>query len=150
MTTIFLCDEDTTLNFGAQLAKHCPQPFTIYLIGTLGSGKTTLVRGFLRGAGYQSTVKSPTYTLVEPYQLPNKTIYHFDLYRLNNPQEIENIGIRDYFTPTSICLIEWPERAKNLLPPADLSCYIELHGKGRQLKITANNRQAELILEKLK
>ncbi len=132
---------------GARLAELCPQPFVIYLHGELGAGKTTLVRGFLRGLGHNTSVKSPTYTLVEPYEIAGRQIFHFDLYRINDPQEIAAIGIRDYFSPTSICLIEWPERAKNVLPNADLTCYIRSLASGRQLEMTAGSVAGNTLLK---
>lgn len=139
MTTAYLLNEASTLEFGAKLAKACPQNCIIFLEGGLGAGKTTLVRGFLQGLGYTGKVKSPTYTLVEPYELKNHAIFHFDLYRLNDPEELEHIGIRDYFAQPAICLIEWPERGENILPAADLTCYIQASGAGRKITITHQN-----------
>jgi tRNA threonylcarbamoyladenosine biosynthesis protein TsaE len=99
----------------------------IYLYGNLGSGKTTLVRGFLQGLGYRGYVKSPTFTLIEIYNVNDKTICHFDLYRLSDIQEFDNIGGRDYFTQDNICLVEWPEMLQKILPSADLICNIRCH-----------------------
>jgi tRNA threonylcarbamoyladenosine biosynthesis protein TsaE len=125
-----LKDEKATLALGARLAAIVPDTCVIYLHGELGAGKTTLVRGFLRALGHKGKVKSPTFTLVEPYQITGKHIYHFDLYRLVDPEELEYVGMRDY-VDAGICLIEWPERGVGFLPPADLHCFLDMHGKGR-------------------
>lgn len=123
-------------SLGAALARQCPVGTKVFLQGQLGAGKTTLVRGFLRELGYSGIVKSPTYTLVEPYFLPGTTIYHFDLYRLNEPGELEAIGLRDYFDPEAICLIEWPEKAGRLLGKPDIDIKIEHHPVGRRVTIS--------------
>ncbi len=120
---------------GARLAAQYPIG-TIYLQGELGAGKTTLVRGWLRARGHKGTVKSPTYTLIEPYELAGRQIYHFDLYRLNDPQELENIGARDYFRPDSLCLIEWPERGESYLSPPDLRINIRQEAMQRRVRLT--------------
>jgi tRNA threonylcarbamoyladenosine biosynthesis protein TsaE len=136
---ITLNSETETLALGEKFAKHCPDSLIIFLKGELGSGKTTFARGFLRGFNYQGSVKSPTYTLVEPYELDGKRIFHFDLYRLNYPEELDNIGIRDYFIPPRICLIEWPERAEKILPLPDVTCSIcSLGSTKRTMEINAH------------
>jgi tRNA threonylcarbamoyladenosine biosynthesis protein TsaE len=144
-----LSDEQATLKIGADLAQVCPAPCIIFLQGQLGAGKTTLTRGFLHGLGLKGAVKSPTFTLVEPYYLADKHIFHFDLYRVNDLQELEYIGIRDYFTEDSLCLIEWPERGQAILPKADLMCELSLHSAGRLLKLYAHTEKGNSILQKL-
>ncbi len=119
---------------GARLAAQYPSGM-VYLQGELGAGKTTLVRGWLRALGHKGTVKSPTYSLIEPYELAGRRIYHFDLYRLSDPHELENIGARDYFRPDSLCLIEWPERGGPLLPSADLRITIGHQAGQRQVRL---------------
>ena len=114
--SVFLPDEAATLALGSRLARILEPGLFVALSGNLGSGKTTLTRGILRGLGYQGKVKSPTYTLVELYNLSKLDLYHFDFYRFNDPQEWLDAGFRDHFEPSNICLVEWPERAVGLLP----------------------------------
>ena len=115
---IFLPDTDATEQFGAELYRSLLPKCMVYLQGDLGAGKTTLVRGYLRAAGYNGTVKSPTYNLVEEYTVSNQKIYHFDLYRLNSPEELEWIGISDYFQQDCVCFIEWPDKGQRLFAQA--------------------------------
>jgi tRNA threonylcarbamoyladenosine biosynthesis protein TsaE len=137
--------------FAAQCATRAAAGFVIYLSGPLGAGKTTFVRGFLRGLGYQGVVKSPTYTLVEPYSFSNgRVCYHFDLYRLADPEELEFTGARDYFTNSSICLIEWPEKAIGYLAEADIQCVLAHHPDGRSLKLTACSVKGDQLMRLLK
>lgn len=134
---MFIADEKAMLDFAASLAKQTKPGKVIFLTGNLGAGKTTFVRGFLRGLGYQGTVKSPTYTLVEHYLIDHLNIYHFDLYRLTDPLELEDIGYRDYLHGDNICLIEWPEKAGKLLTKSDIAITITVaeNGCGRNLTL---------------
>lgn len=130
---IIICNEKAMMQLGGKIAKQFPKGGIVLLKGDLGAGKTTLVRGLLRSLGFEGTVKSPTYTLVEPYQINGRRIYHFDLYRLGDPEELEYMGGRDYWDSDALCLIEWPEKALAYLPEADLQLTI-LH-KGEQRRV---------------
>lgn len=135
--TRHLADETAMLAFGAAFADILHAGLAIYLHGDLGAGKTTLVRGILHGLGYQNVVKSPTYNLVEFYKFSELYCYHFDFYRFNDPIEWEEAGFREYFNAQSICLAEWPEKAGEILPVADLQVFIQFSEPGRIVEIHA-------------
>ena len=132
-----LADEAATLHFGEVLAKAIQPNLTVYLHGDLGAGKTTLVRGLLHAMGHVGKVKSPTYTLVECYEISTYPIYHLDLYRLQDPIDILDMGLYDEFDLPAIWLIEWPERAMCFLPPPDIVLNFNLVGTNRQVQFDA-------------
>ena len=133
--TLHIADEGAMLALGATLARRFSTGGLITLHGDLGAGKTTLVRGLLRELGHTGVVKSPTYTLVEPYALASGEVFHFDLYRLADAEELEYMGIRDYLRPDALCLVEWPEKAGGTLPAADLQVFIYHAGASRHIEL---------------
>lgn len=145
-----LSDSDQTVNIGRDLALCMTQATTVFLHGDLGAGKTTFTRGFVQALGHQGNVKSPTYTLVEPYDVADWQIYHFDLYRLADPEELEFMGIRDYFSDKSLCLIEWPQRGFGLLPQADVELWLTYVDNEREVKFEANTQNGQAVLSALK
>lgn len=142
-------DADAQEALGRALATALAGRGVVYLQGDLGAGKTTLTRGILRGYGHAGNVKSPTYTLVEPYDLGTVIAYHFDLYRLTDPEELELLGIRDYCRPDTLSIIEWPDRGQPFLPPADLTITIRTLTDGRELEFVAHNEKGEAVLTAL-
>lgn len=154
----FLADERETVGVGEGLAKVIltqgeqsdkPQSaLIVYLNGDLGAGKTTLTRGFVRGMGHQGNVKSPTYTLVEPYELPPWQVYHFDLYRLGSAEELEYMGIRDYFAENCCCFIEWPEKGTGILAKADIVIDLEYQDEQRKVDLRAFSVRGETVLQR--
>jgi len=144
--TCFLADEAATLAFGKKLAACLHPGLAIYLNGNLGAGKTTMTRGILHGLGYQHVVKSPTYNLVEIYKISALYLYHFDFYRFNDYLEWEEAGFRDYFNSDAICLVEWPEKAGNLLPEADLQLIFSILDNGRRIEIRAGTEAGKQCL----
>jgi tRNA threonylcarbamoyladenosine biosynthesis protein TsaE len=147
---LHLADEGATRALGGRLARVVTPGMSIHLSGDLGSGKTTLARGLVHGLGFAGRVKSPSYTLVEPYTGSRLTLYHFDLYRFNDPEEWVDAGFRECFNEHSICVVEWPERAADLLQPPDLR--IELTAPaagGRDAKIEAGTDAGRRCLKAL-
>ena len=134
-----LPDAPATLAFGGELARRltAPEGFAgdalVYLCGELGAGKTTLVRGILRGLGFAGPVKSPTYTLLEPYE--EQSVYHFDLYRIADSRELDFIGLDEFLAARAIKLVEWPERGTGRLPPPDLDIQLHFQGRGRRVAV---------------
>jgi tRNA threonylcarbamoyladenosine biosynthesis protein TsaE len=125
------------LALGERLGRACAGGGVVYLAGDLGTGKTTLVRGMLRALGHAGPVRSPTFTLIEPYACGALRVYHLDLYRLGDPEEVEYLGLRDFLDPGVLCLVEWPERGAGHLPPADLEVRIAFAGQGRRVELLA-------------
>jgi tRNA threonylcarbamoyladenosine biosynthesis protein TsaE len=144
-----LVDESSTISLAQRLAARLKPGMVIYLHGDLGAGKTTLVRGMLNALGYTGRVKSPTYTLVEPYHIAGIDLRHFDLYRLHDEEEWETAGFRDEFDGHNIFLIEWPEHALGLIPPADVKIDFEILAQGRNVVIQANTPTGRECLKQL-
>lgn len=144
---MILKNEIELLKIGKILGKVATPPLVIYLTGELGAGKTTFSRGFLAGKGYEGRVKSPTYTLIEPYHLPNVDVFHFDFYRIQHSEELELMGIREFFYGGSICLIEWPEYGEGRIPKPDLEIKFEIIDDGRRLEIKDCSPNGKAVLE---
>ncbi len=134
---------------GAKLAAQVGNVRLITIRGPLGAGKTTLVRGMLHGLGHAGAVKSPTFTLVEPYTFGDLRFYHFDLYRLNDPGELEFLGMRDYLDGNGVCVVEWAERAQGVLPSPDVDIMIEPTETGRMVRIMTLTPQGDVLLKAL-
>jgi tRNA threonylcarbamoyladenosine biosynthesis protein TsaE len=149
--TRILRSEEETAALGAELAALLTPGLVVFLYGDLGAGKTTLVRGLLRAVGIAGTVKSPTYTLVEPYRAAYLAINHFDLYRLRDPYELEEMGIRDYLHGDAICLVEWPEKGYPVLQDCDLAVTLAPGGSPseRIAQLRARTKRGESIVESL-
>lgn len=144
-----LADEAATIALGRRLAAVLRPGMVIYLHGDLGAGKTTLVRAVLTALGYDGRVKSPTYTLVEPYHVNGLDLRHFDLYRLHDEEEWESAGFRDEFDGSNIFLIEWPEKARGLIPEPDIEISLEILTQGRNAKINANTTMGKQCIARL-
>ena len=131
-------NEQEMLEAGGKLALQLRPGMLVFLQGNLGAGKTTLVRGILRGLGHEGSVKSPTYNLVEPYTIEGQAFFHFDLYRLMDVEELEYMGMRDYLNKDSICFIEWPDKGEGFLPQPDLLLDVKIDGSQRELIMSVN------------
>jgi tRNA threonylcarbamoyladenosine biosynthesis protein TsaE len=147
--TLAAASEADQVALGSRLAGCLPWPFVVFLEGELGTGKTTLVRGILRGLGHRGNVKSPTYTLIEPYALGERLVYHLDLYRVGDPGELEYLGLRDLLAESSLLLVEWPERGEGELPSPDLMIHIRYAPQGRALSLRAHSAGGEAVLRHL-
>ncbi|WP_047301337.1 tRNA (adenosine(37)-N6)-threonylcarbamoyltransferase complex ATPase subunit type 1 TsaE [Pseudomonas fluorescens] len=141
--TLYLADEQAMVEFGARIAQVTRGVGVIFLEGDLGAGKTTLSRGIIRGLGHAGAVKSPTFTLVEPYEIGAVRAFHFDLYRLVDPEELEFLGIRDYFEGDALCLLEWPQKGAGFLPKPDLTITITPHHNGRSVHLLSQGSRGE-------
>ena len=147
--TRFLAAEADTLALGAALAPGLRPGMVVYLCGELGAGKTTLARGVLRGLGVTERIKSPTFTLVEPYTISSLYLYHFDFYRFNRSEEWEDAGLREYFDRASVCLVEWPEKAGGRLPAPDVRIALAVDGSGRSVTLSADTEAGKDCLKRL-
>ena len=151
--TAYLPDETATADFGAALARAVAPGLVIYLHGDLGAGKTALTRALLRAAGHQGTVKSPTYTLSEPYRVQLNgaavNVIHYDLYRMSSPEEFLDAGFREDFDGKNICIVDWPEKGEPVLPPPDVRVLLNVSGVGRTVELQALSQQGLLCLDRL-
>ncbi len=141
-----LADAAATEALGARMAACATAGLVIHLHGDLGAGKTTFTRGMLRALGHDGPVRSPTYTLVEPYEVGGRRLYHFDLYRLGDPEELEFMGIRDYTDGEAILVVEWPEQGQGVLPGPDLDVYLQHQGPGRRVSLQPRTPAGEVVL----
>jgi tRNA threonylcarbamoyladenosine biosynthesis protein TsaE len=144
-----LATEAETLALGAAVAVGLQAGMIVYLQGELGAGKTTLARGILHALGVEERVKSPTYTLVEPYTISSLYLYHFDFYRLKNPNEWVDAGLREHFNSTSLCLVEWPAKAGGQLPAPDVTIDMTVAGDGRSILLSAETEAGRNCLTRL-
>lgn len=149
MIKIHSGSDSQTESIAANLASAIEKGIVIHLQGDLGAGKTTFSRGFINGLGHQGAVKSPTYNIVQPYQIDQLNVYHFDLYRLSDPEELEALGFRDYFDGQSICLLEWPEKGAGCLPEPDICIALEYDGSDRNISLNATSEAGHTILNKV-
>ena len=144
-----LPDEAATRALGARLTCALEAGLTIYLIGDLGAGKTTFVRGLLEALGHRGAVRSPTYTLIEPYTVSNLNLYHFDLYRFTDAEEFIEAGLEEYFSGDGVCLIEWPDKGSPFLPAADIEVHLQEHGRGRTAQLLSTSPKGLECLKRI-
>jgi tRNA threonylcarbamoyladenosine biosynthesis protein TsaE len=149
MVSLSSATENETLTLASKLAKAVTSPCFITLNGQLGAGKTTFSRGFLTALGHKGHVKSPTYTIVEPYELNDVQIFHFDLYRIQDTEELELLGLRDYFQKPAIILMEWSEHGAEILPTADINCNIRVQNAGRFFEFKSGTLKGQAILQQI-
>lgn len=148
---VVLHSESEQEAFGTRLAQCCGNGrLLIFLEGELGAGKTTLTRGFLRGLGHRGAVKSPTYTLIEPYAIGGRRVYHLDLYRVADADELEYLGLREMLADDAVLLIEWPERGAGWLPAPDLRLRLQHQADGRRLEMSAGTARGEGVAGRLR
>lgn len=147
--TRILPDAAATEAVGTALAACLPEALTVALAGDLGAGKTTLARAVLRGLGHTGAVRSPTYTLIEPYECGGRRVFHLDLYRLADPEELEFLGLRDLFARPAVVLVEWPERGAGVLPAPDVRISLDADGAGRTLGVEAFSEVGETVVSAL-
>jgi tRNA threonylcarbamoyladenosine biosynthesis protein TsaE len=150
MRSFKLPDVDATLRLGEALAAGARPGTVVFISGDLGAGKTTLVRGLLRGLGHAGRAKSPTYALVEPYSFSRLDLYHFDFYRFKERSEWLNSGFREHFNERSLCVVEWPEKAGDLLAPPDLQIRLDFEGDARAASLDARSTAGEAWLSSLR
>lgn len=143
----YLAHEQATLDTAAKLAVTLRGRCVVFLEGQLGTGKTTFSRGILHALGHKGSVKSPTFTLVEPYDISGGQVYHFDLYRLTSPEEVEYLGVDDYLNGEYLCLIEWPDKGRNFLPDCDVMVHLKVQGKGRLVRIEGKSEKGLKICQ---
>ena len=148
--SLFLHNELDTVALGQKIGAALQgSGGVVFLSGTLGAGKTTFTRGVLKHFGHSGAVKSPTYTLVEPYRLQERDMYHFDLYRLADPEELEYMGIREYFDGQALCIVEWPDQGQGFLPQADIVVSLTPSEEGRKAQVVANTDAGSAVLRQL-
>lgn len=145
----YLPDPEATAEWGQRLASVLPEGLVVTLDGDLGAGKTALVRGVLHALGHTGPVRSPTYTLIEPYRVAGRRLFHLDLYRLADPEELEMVGFRDLFDEPAVVLVEWPERGTGVLPLPDLALSLVREGEGRRLTVTAPTDSGRVLVSRL-